>query len=76
MPSQHHIVLPRDALAAGDFDETIYALITEIASHRPLTATERKLRCITRAKPWSDTGCTPSTWYRRRARAAAAEHPQ
>lgn len=54
----------RNALASR-----IHAAIVETARHRSLTQLEVRIRCMTAPRPWRDAGVSPSTFYRRRARA-------
>jgi hypothetical protein len=64
-------ILPRDAMASGTFDQIIQAGLLEIAQRRPVNAVERRLRCMTKPRPWRSEGVSPSAWYRRRRRARA-----
>jgi hypothetical protein len=77
---KHEHLLPREALEAGQFDETIHAALVELSRHRRLTQAEVRLRCITATQPWRKLGINPSMYYRRRralrlASEAASDRP-
>lgn len=69
---KHEHLTPRDALSAGKFDEIIHSALAELARHRRLTRAELRLRCIVAPRPWRNSGCDRSTWFRRRKRAQLA----
>jgi hypothetical protein len=49
---------------------TVWRLLKAAGERRPLTRAEIRLRCASQPWPWRDLGISPSTWYRRRKRAA------